>query len=197
MEIFQGTISPQYRCRPFLENGKPMGLLFYAKDSTSQELFFALIATVILAVDFFVWYKLGFTFFLIALLASIGGFIFTAVSGRNKNQKTGVKYLLDDIKEVKIIDTEMAMSFQKSASSSVAGALVGGALLGGAGAVVGSVAAGNKTYKEQVVRIGVKFHDSNWVVLQANIDDSMSGRVNKSNMEILMQMTSMKQAAPF
>jgi hypothetical protein len=198
MDIFQGTISSEYQCRPFLDGGKPAGLLFYKKDSVSNQLLFVLIGSLILFVDLAIWYKLGFEYFLIALLASLAGFILYAISGRQQDQKSGVKYSLDEIQEVKILDTDMAMSYQKSGASSVAGALVGGALLGGAGAVVGSVAAGNKTHKEQVVRIGVKFHDSNWVVLQANIDDSMMiGQVNKSNMEILLQMTSMKQVAPF
>ena len=197
MDIFQGTISSEYRCRPFLSGGKPAGLLFYKKDSASQQLLFVLIASLILVVDLAVWYKLGFEYFLLALLASLAVFVCFAVSGRSQAQNRGVKYLLDEIQEVKVLDNDMAMAYQKSGSSSVAGALVGGALLGGAGAVVGSVAAGNKTYKEQVVRIGVKFHDSNWVVLQADINDSMMGQVNKSNMEILLQMTSMKQAAPF
>ena len=70
-------------------------------------------------------------------------------------------------------------------------------MLGGAGAVVGSIASGNKQLKEQIVRVGVKFEDTNWVVLQMQIDETMMGQVNKSNLKLLLEMTASKQIAPF
>lgn len=110
---------------------------------------------------------------------------------------SGLKYYLKDIQEVKVLDNDTALTSHKDGSTSLASAAVGGALFGGAGAVVGSVAGGNKIHREQTIQVGVKFVDGNWVVLSAKIDDSMLGQVTKSNVEILMQMTSSKQVAPF
>jgi hypothetical protein len=194
MEIFQGTISSEYKCRPFVKNGVPVGLLFYKNGS---DALLAILCTLGTCSCFFIWYKFNFGAFIVTAVIVITAFFAFVMKGRGDNEKGGIKYYLKDISEVKVLDNDTMTSFSKSGTSTLAGAAVGGVLLGGAGAIVGSIASGNKQLKEQIVRIGVKFSDANWVVLQMQIDETMMGQVNKSNLKTLLDMTSSKQLAPF
>lgn len=197
MEIFQGTISSDYKCRPYLEDEKPTGLLFYKKNSLEDDFFTYILITIGIGLCFFVWYILSFKYFLIAFAIFIAVFVANSIRERNVNELEGIKYSIKDISEVKVLENDTMSSFSKSGATSLAGAAVGGVLFGGAGAVVGSIASGNNNFKEQIVRVGVRFEDTNWVVLQMQIDDTLMGKVNKSNLDILLSMTSSKQLAPF
>lgn len=194
MEIFQGTISSDYKCRPFLEANKPAGLLFYQNKS---DILIGVGFTFGICLCFLIWYWLNFEAFIASGVVLAAIFAMVVIRGRSADETGGIKYFLKDIVEVKVLDNDTMTSFSKSGSSSLAGAAAGGILLGGAGAVVGSIASGNKQLKEQIVRVGVKFEDTNWVVLQMQIDETMMGQVNKSNLKILLEMTASKQIAPF
>jgi 5'/3'-nucleotidase SurE len=78
-----------------------------------------------------------------------------------------------------------------------AGAAIGAVVLGGVGAVVGSVSSGNKTTIEQIINIGIKLKDSNWVVVTANVNDSIVGKAEKKAVNDLLEMTRKQQQAPF
>ena len=196
MRVFQGTISSEYNCRPLMESNRPIGLLFYKTNNTTNLITgFALVLGLLLSVFF--GFKFNFIAFLITASFSVGLFIFFSISDRGNNEADGIKYPISQISEVKILDNDTIASYAKSGSSSLAGAAVGGVLFGGAGAIVGSIASGNTQLKEQTVRVGVKFADANWVVLESKIDATTMGKVNASNLKIFLEMTASKQAAPF
>lgn len=194
MDIFQGTISSDYKCRPFMNGDKPAGLLFYQSKS---DMLIGVGITIGICFCFLIWYWLNFEAFVASGVVLAVIFFMVVIKGRSEDESGGIKYFLKDILEVKVLDNDTMTSFSKSGASTLAGAAAGGILLGGAGAVVGSIASGNKQLKEQIVRVGVKFEDTNWVVLQMQIDETMLGQVNKSNLKILLEMTASKQVAPF
>jgi len=194
MDIFQGTISSDYKCRPFMDANKPAGLLFYQSKS---DMLIGIGITFGICFCFLIWYWLNFGAFVVSGVVLAVIFFIVVIKGRGEDESGGIKYYLKDIVELKVLDNDTMTSFSKSGASSLAGAAVGGILLGGAGAVVGSIASGNKQLKEQIVHVGVKFEDANWVVLQMQIDETMMGQVNKSNLKILLEMTASKQIAPF
>ena len=197
MEIFQGTISNDYKCRPFVKNEKPIGLLFYKKTHAQEDAIVYFLLFFAISMSIVIWYKFSFGAFLFALCLSFGCLATYTIIDKKKSEQKGIKYLIKEIKEVKVIDNDTMSSFAKSGANSLTGAAVGGLLFGGAGAVVGSIASGNKNLKEQIVRVGVKFEDENWVVLQAEINETIMGKVNKANLKLLLEMTSSKQLAPF
>ena len=199
MEILQGTISAKYKCRPYyaiknFEEEKLAGLLFY---KPSQNFLAVALAMIALLVSLYIWYQINFIAALVLICISIAGLLMLVNSERGEDEKNGIKYLVEDILEVKILDNDTTTSYGKSGAASLTGAAGGGVLLGGAGAVVGAISSGNKQNKEQIVRIGIKFVDENWVVLQCLIDETMMGRVNKSNLSLLLEMTTSKQKPPF
>ena len=197
MEIFQGSISTDYSCRPLVKNKKHVGLLFFKKDSTTNNALLSIAITIGILSSIYIWYKSNFETFLVVAFLFFSAFITYTLLARNKSEEEGIKYLINEIKEVKVIDNETMSSFKKNGASTLTGAAVGGLLFGGAGAVVGSIASGNKNLKEQIVRVGVKFEDGNWVVLQTEINETIMGKVNKENLKILLEMTTSKQLAPF
>lgn len=196
MRVFQGTISSEYNCRPLMENNRSIGLLFYKTNNSSKSIAaFAVMIGLLLSV--FLGFKFNFFEFLITAAVSVGLFIFFSIFDRRNDEAEGIKYPISQISEVKVLDNETIASYAKSGSSSLAGAAAGGVLFGGAGAIVGSIASGNTQLREQTVRVGVKFADANWVVLESKIDATIMGKVNASNLKIFLEMTALKQAAPF
>ena len=194
MKISQGTIPHDYECRPFEVDGRPAGLLFY-KDKTSVTA--AVLTTVGLCISFYIWHISNIKAFAVSVIVVFTTFIFEVIWSREKNEKTGHKYFLKDIVEVKVLGDDTVISDYKSGLSSLSTAAVGGVLAGGVGAVVGSVAGGNKILEKNIVQVGIKFSDSNWVILRANIDETMYGQVQKDNLKAILEMTSSKQQAPF
>ena len=197
MEIFQDSFSSKYDCSLLVEDKLTIGFLFYKKATNIETIILFLIFSFFTVISLLIWYKFNFELFLIVVVFFFGSLFIYIKFDNKKNHKNGVKYLLNDISELKIIDNETIQRFSKSTTSSLTGAAVGGLLFGGAGAIVGSITSGNKNLKEQLVRVGVKFIDGNWVVLQLLINETMIGRINKKNLELMLEMTKSKQLVPF
>ena len=141
MDIFQGTISSDYKCRPFMNGDKPAGLLFYQSKS---DMLIGVGITIGICFCFLIWYWLNFEAFVASGVVLAVIFFMVVIKGRSEDESGGIKYFLKDILEVKVLDNDTMTSFSKSGASTLAGAAAGGILLGGAGAVVGSIASGNK-----------------------------------------------------
>ena len=116
---------------------------------------------------------------------------------KRKDESGGIKYSLDEIESIKILDDISMMANEKNAVGSLGGAAVGGALFGGTGAVVGAISSGNNLTKEQVVNLGIKLTDKNWVVVRFEINQTVLGKANKIVLENLLEATAKKQECPF
>ena len=196
MEVMQGTIDIGTKCRTFLDNKKHAGIVFY-KENAFLTGFVNFIIGISVFVCIYIGYQYGFKFFLLS--SSICLLLLIAYTQIQKriDEKDGARYFLDEIDEVKILDNQSLSSYSKSQSGSLAGAAIGAVVLGGVGAVVGSVSSGNKTTIEQIINIGIKLKDSNWVVVTANVNDSIVGKAEKKAVNDLLEMTRKQQQAPF
>ena len=192
----QGTIDIGTKCRTFLENKKHAGIVFY-KENSFLTGFVNFVIGISAFVCIYIGYQYGFKFFLLS--SSICLLLLIAYTQIQKriDEKDGARYFLDEIDEVKILDNQSLSSYSKSQSGSLAGAAIGAVVLGGVGAVVGSVSSGNKTTIEQIINIGIKLKDSNWVVVTANVNDSIVGKAEKKAVNDLLEMTRKQQQAPF
>lgn len=196
MEVMQGTIDIGTKCRTFLENKKHAGIVFY-KENTFLTGLLNFIISITIFVCLYIGFKFGFKYFIFSSCSSLLLLIIYTQIQKKIDEKDGRKYFIDEIDEVKILDNQSLSSYSKSQSGTLAGAAIGAVVLGGVGAVVGSVSSGNKTTIEQIMNIGIKLKDSNWVVVTANVNDSIVGKAEKKAVNDLLEMTSKQQQAPF
>lgn len=96
-------------------------------------------------------------------------------------------YTADEIESVTVLGMDRVGT--KGAGGSLGGAAVGGLLFGGAGAIVGSVAGGNKV--EEFKNICIVFTDGEWVVVT-----SEKGFVGEVGYKALIKMSGMKNQCP-
>ena len=124
-------------------------------------------------------------------------FIFSTAIVKKREEVSGIKYPLDQIDSLKIIDNTSMMASQKTTAGTLGGAAVGGVLLGGAGAIVGALSSGNNQAKEQVVNVGIKFKDKNWTVVRFELNETVLGKAHKTVLTNLLEATSQQQQCPF
>ena len=98
-------------------------------------------------------------------------------------------YTGEQISSVEVIGLDRVGT--KGATGSLGGAAVGALAFGGVGAIVGSVAGGNKV--QQFQNIGIKFEDGNWLV----VANEGKGFVASSQFQRLMKLAGSKNACPF
>lgn len=84
MDIFQGTISNDHSCRPFLENDKPAGLLFYKKTDAEGQFIFMLVTFAVILFDLALWYLAGFVAFAVAAFLSVVFFFYYTINSKTK-----------------------------------------------------------------------------------------------------------------
>lgn len=113
------------------------------------------------------------------------------------NESTGLfksnkyEYSLDQVKQIGVIDEESEVN--KKLLGTAAGAGIGALVLGPIGLVAGALASGNK--KSKIVKIGVKFEDDNWLIIEFDTK-SFNAR---TGLDILknIQLPNKKKEAPF
>ena len=86
------------------------------------------------------------------------GFVISLTPFKAKDSRSS--YTADQIEKVQVMGIDRVGT--KGSGGSLGGAAVGGVLFGGAGAIVGSVAGGNKV--EEFTNVVIKFTDGEWVV---------------------------------
>jgi outer membrane lipoprotein SlyB len=87
----------------------------------------------------------------------------------------------------------------KGTAGTLAGAALGGILTGGVGAIVGSMAHGNKIETFSSTEMAFEFNDGNWIVVKfANTnDEDIIGSLNNVIINILKKRFSQTIASPF
>lgn len=112
--------------------------------------------------------------------------------------KSVLDFPCDSVLEVKELDNQHNSAGTKSMLGTVGGAAVGGLLTGGIGAIVGGMASGNNVEKSSLTRIGIKFDEGTWAVIEVDTSSStMVGRLNKGTVEAVFKKFSSKTICPF
>jgi hypothetical protein len=114
------------------------------------------------------------------------GFVLGIITGI-VTKDTRVRYTADQIETVSVLGTDRVGT--KGAGGSLGGAAVGGLVFGGAGAIVGSIAGGNKI--EEFKNICIMFTDGEWVVVSAT-----NGFVNDIGYTHLIKMAGSNNQCP-
>lgn len=127
-------------------------------------------------------FKVNATFVSIMFLASIVISIWSGM-GTADNRKI---YTAKQIENIAFLQTNRVST--KSVSGSLGGAAVGAVLFGGAGAIVGSVAAGN--HVQEFKDICVKFTDGEWFVA------TKSNQIDEVEAKQLIRMAGKKNKCP-
>jgi len=196
MEIIQSSLDKSMMVRPIARDGRVVGILFYENHSKKNYVT-AIFVTLLIIVSAILGFKFGIGVFLAGV--ALAGFLFwkSTMKSRLNDESSGIKYLPEQITEIKVLDEQSCTAAAKSLGGTLSGAAIGGALFGGAGAVVGAIASGNKISKEEVIYLGMKFTDGNWVLTKAIVDDTLSGKINRNNIQAILALTPIKQSAPF
>ncbi|MDC1538698.1 hypothetical protein N8444_03095 [Pelagibacteraceae bacterium] len=109
-------------------------------------------------------------------------------TGLFKSQKHS--YETKDIVSIGVVNEESEKS--KSFTGSAVGAGLGGLVLGPVGLIAGALAGGNK--KNKVIKLGIKFKDKNWILVEYNTK-AWADRIHLNNIQEI-KLTG-KKKAPF
>lgn len=174
-------------------DGKVIGIYFFKEDHSLPVLiiFSGIVISVI-----FLFNGNGLMAFL-SIISFIIASIFLVVNVQKKAEANGIKYSLEQIDSLKIIDNTSMMASQKSTGGTLGGAAVGGVLLGGAGAIVGAISSGNNQTKEQIINVGIKLKDKNWAVIKFELNETTLGTAHKVVLNKLLEATAQHQECPF
>jgi hypothetical protein len=194
MKVQQGTLPLSTSLGLSKDKADKVIGIYFAKESNFLPVFIALIGIIVSLLILF--YGNGLFAFLSGISFTIA-FIFSTAIVKKREEASGIKYSLDQIDSLKIIDNTSMMASQKTTAGSLGGAAVGGVLLGGAGAIVGAISSGNNQTKEQVVNVGIKFKDKNWTVVRFELNETVLGKAHKTVLTSLLEATSQQQECPF
>ncbi len=194
MKVQQGTLPLNTSLGLSKDKSDKVIGIYFAKENNFLPVFIALIGVIVSLVILI--YGNGLFAFLSVITFTLA-FIFSTAIVKKREEASGIKYPLDQIDSLKIIDNASMMASQKSTTGSLGGAAVGGVLLGGAGAIVGAISSGNNLTKEQVVNVGIKFKDKNWTVVRFELNETTLGKVHKTVLTRLLESTSQQQECPF
>lgn len=194
MKVQQGTIPIGATLGLSRDVNDQVTGIYFNKETSSFSVLFGVIG-VLVSIATFIFGNSFVAVVLFFLFASIFGVV--VLYDKKQDEADGIKYSLADIDSVKIVDNTSMMTSDKSTSGSLGGAAVGGALLGGAGAIVGAISSGNNLAKEQVVNLGIKLKDKNWVIVRFEINQTLLGKTHKFVLESLLGATIQQQECPF
>ncbi len=110
-----------------------------------------------------------------------------------------LSYKATDVKNFKVLDSNVHKIGTKGTAGTIAGAAVGGILTGGIGAIVGGMASGNKVETTSTTDCALEMNDGNWIVVHfANTnDEDFIGRCNNAIIDALKKRFSHNLVSPF